>query len=36
MSSEDDMIRVILIVSIGMSFYYCAGYTLHRIFTSND
>ena len=32
MGSEDDMIRVILIVSIGMSFYYCAGYTLQRMF----
>ena len=36
MNSEDDMIRVMLIVSIGMSFYYCAGYTLQRIFTIND
>jgi len=33
MSSEDDMIRVILIVTIGISFYYCVGYTLHKIFS---
>jgi len=35
MTSEDDMIQVILIVTIGMSFYYCAGYTLHKIFSEN-
>ena len=33
MNSEDDMLRVMLIFIIGISFYYCAGYTLHKIFT---
>ena len=33
MSSEDDMIRVILIFSFGLSFYYCVGTILHKIFT---
>ncbi len=31
-SGEDDMVRVILIVTIGTSVYYCIGYTLHKFF----
>jgi len=36
MNSEDDMIRVILIFSIGLSFYYCIGYIFHKIFTMDQ
>ena len=36
MSSEDDMIRVILIFSFGLSIYYCIGSILHKIFTMDQ
>ena len=35
MDSEDDMIRVLLICGIGLSFYYCIGYTLDKILNDN-
>ena len=33
---EDDMIRVILIVTIGMIVYYCAEGFLQKIFSQNS
>jgi len=33
---EDDMIRVLLIVTIGMGIYYCAGELLQKIFSQHS
>ena len=31
MTGEDDMIRVIVICTVGLSLYYCIGYIIHRL-----
>ena len=31
MTCDEEMIRVVLIFAFGVTFYYCVGYTLHRL-----
>ena len=31
MSCDEEMIQIVLLCSLGITFYYCIGYSLHRL-----